>query len=1028
MLIVKDLHKYYKTKKGDNFHALRGIDLEFGNKGFVFILGKSGCGKSTLLNILGGLDKFDSGDIIIKEKSSKDFKAKDWDSYRNTYLGFVFQEFNIIENYSIAKNIGLALELQGVKKHDIRSRVNDILSKVGLMEHGKRKPNELSGGQKQRIAIARALVKNPEIILADEPTGNLDSETGTKVLETLRKLAEEKLVIMVSHDKQSAYKYADRIITMQDGVVVSDEYNDGGLKYISNEVDHYRTDGEITKVIRVPKGKVLDEDGLEEINKIIERENTTLYIPITRGKSITKRELETINKFISINNDDTYIPIAKEVSSIQGTRDEALRDRINPAKESISGAKFKPFRLINSKLPFNNSFKMALSSIWQKKFKLVLTILLFLVSLGMFGFSETVTKFDFARSAANSYANGNVDVISLSNTKMVKDWEHEKSALVTFEVKEIDEFMKKYDDFTYGKTYNFTSKVVKLSSEQDLVTPKSLSGFLEVNSLSELNLKSSVGDFPKDTTEIMLTDFVAQYIVAEEDNFQSIKDLVGTNYQVGLKKYTISGIIETDYRDYLYLNDIPKSQLKDITSVVGEYTNKHDSIYSRIIVCNGFYKEYAKEVDAFSEVYEIQISKENSEYEWDTEWASNSALKFNASMLTNKRRNQFLYVAPDFKGLSENEVLVSPHTLANMLHLEDDQEIQELIHDGKKKNAEDIYNELVSLGYLKNEVEIHFMDRNDWLRLETRKVKVVGVLDFDQYRQIVSTDYMYKYIIDKGFKFDKNDLNQFKSNFGHYNYRVTTEYLRHILIEEGISVKTEQKYWEDIEDGNGDYWGYLQALASKNNLKTPSKYENIWSPMVFNETEFDELNPFNADKAQNIIIKLTDDIEYNTTFFEEGRDLGLRHNTLSGNVLGMFGDFRDEAAHIFRYVSLVLAVFAAALMFMNITSSVLAAKKEIGTLRAIGAKGSDVATIFVTEGILIAMFTSILAIIGLQIATSILNNDLSEQMGMDLAIFNSSLVITGEMLVLAFSVVLIAAFIPVKGVSIMKPIDAIKNK
>lgn len=371
MLIVKDLHKYYTTKKGNNFHALRGINLEFGNKGFVFILGKSGCGKSTFLNILGGLDKFDSGDILIKGKSSKDFSSKDWDSYRNTYLGFVFQEFNIIESYSIAKNIGLALELQGTKKHEIRSRVNEILSKVDLDEYAKRKPNELSGGQKQRIAIARALVKDPEIILADEPTGNLDSETGTQVLETLRRLAEDKLVIMVSHDKDSAYKYADRIITMLDGEIVSDEFNDGGLKYINNQVDYYRTDGEISRVIRVPKDKQLTEEQIEDINNIILKEKAALYIPISNNKPITRVELDLINQFVSNNNFDTYIPIAKDVSSIQGTRDDALKNRSNPAKESISNNNLRPFKLIKSKLPFFNSFMMAFGNIWQKKLMLL---------------------------------------------------------------------------------------------------------------------------------------------------------------------------------------------------------------------------------------------------------------------------------------------------------------------------------------------------------------------------------------------------------------------------------------------------------------------------------------------------------------------------------------------------------------------------------------------------------------------------------------------------------------------------------
>ena len=173
-----------------------------------------------MLNIIGGLDKADQGDIIIKGKSSSQFKSSDFDNYRNTFVGFVFQEYNLLNDFNIGKNIALALELQG-KKSD-KASVDDILSKVDLLGYENRKVNELSGGQKQRVAIARALIKQPEIILADEPTGALDSVTGRQVFEILKKLGKEKLVIVVSHDRETAEEYADRIVEMKDGMVSSD--------------------------------------------------------------------------------------------------------------------------------------------------------------------------------------------------------------------------------------------------------------------------------------------------------------------------------------------------------------------------------------------------------------------------------------------------------------------------------------------------------------------------------------------------------------------------------------------------------------------------------------------------------------------------------------------------------------------------------------------------------------------------------------------------------------------------------------
>ena len=199
MLETRELVKIYKPKKGVPVTALNKISLKFPEKGMVFLLGKSGSGKSTLLNVLGGLDKYDGGEIIIKGVSSKNFKQQHFDSYRNTYVGFIFQEYNVLDEFSVGANIALAIELQGRRASD--SEINDILKQVDLEGFGARKPNELSGGQKQRVAIARALVKKPEIIMADEPTGALDSATGKQVFDTLKKLSAEKLVIVVSHDR-----------------------------------------------------------------------------------------------------------------------------------------------------------------------------------------------------------------------------------------------------------------------------------------------------------------------------------------------------------------------------------------------------------------------------------------------------------------------------------------------------------------------------------------------------------------------------------------------------------------------------------------------------------------------------------------------------------------------------------------------------------------------------------------------------------------------------------------------------------
>ena len=275
MIEVRNLRKTYKPKKGKAVEALKGINLKFEEKGLVFILGKSGSGKSTLLNLLGGLDKFDEGEIIIKGKSSEKFTQSDFDSYRNTFIGFIFQEYNILNDFTVGANIALAMELQG--KKPTKESLIQILDEVDLEGYAGRKPNELSGGQKQRVAIARALIKNPEIIMADEPTGALDSNTGKQVFDTLKKLSKDKLVIVVSHDRDFAEQYGDRVIELADGEVISD----------------------IKKYIAKPSNL---SEGIDIIEDKI--------IHIKSGYELTEQDLKMINEYLRNNkNSDSFISI-----------------------------------------------------------------------------------------------------------------------------------------------------------------------------------------------------------------------------------------------------------------------------------------------------------------------------------------------------------------------------------------------------------------------------------------------------------------------------------------------------------------------------------------------------------------------------------------------------------------------------------------------------------------------------------------------------------------------------------------------
>ena len=236
MLQLKNIKKTYKIGEIET-QALKGVSVAFREKEFVAILGTSGSGKTTCLNIIGGLDNYTDGDLILNGKSTKDFTEKDWNSYRNNSIGFIFQSYNLIGHLSIVENVELGMTLSGVSAKEKHEKALEVLKKVGLSDHLHKRPNQLSGGQMQRVAIARALANNPDIILADEPTGALDTETSVEIMNLIKEVAKDKLIIMVTHNPELAHQYADRIVEFKDGNIISDSnpydeknYENSGFK------------------------------------------------------------------------------------------------------------------------------------------------------------------------------------------------------------------------------------------------------------------------------------------------------------------------------------------------------------------------------------------------------------------------------------------------------------------------------------------------------------------------------------------------------------------------------------------------------------------------------------------------------------------------------------------------------------------------------------------------------------------------------------------------------------------------------
>ena len=328
MLKLKNITKTY-ISGDEKVDALKGIDIEFRESEFVSILGQSGCGKTTLLNIIGGLDRYTKGDLIINGKSTKDFKDRDWDAYRNYSVGFVFQSYNLISHQTVLSNVELALTISGVSKKQRKQRAIKALEDVGLKEHIHKKPNQLSGGQMQRVAIARALVNDPDIILADEPTGALDTKTSVQVMEILKKISKDKLIIMVTHNPELAEKYSSRIIKILDGKITDDSNpikdEDRKAEKISRDEKQKRTSMKFFTALRLSLNNLMTKKGrtiLTSFAGSIGIIGIALILAISTGVQnyINKVEEDTLSSY-PITIEESTIDMASMMESMMVTEE-----------------------------------------------------------------------------------------------------------------------------------------------------------------------------------------------------------------------------------------------------------------------------------------------------------------------------------------------------------------------------------------------------------------------------------------------------------------------------------------------------------------------------------------------------------------------------------------------------------------------------------------------------------------------------------------------------------------------------------
>ncbi len=983
MLEVKDLYREYKPKKGEPVVALNHVSVKFPDKGLVFILGKSGSGKSTLLNVMGGLDKADGGDIIIKGKSSKNFKQGDFDSYRNTYLGFIFQEYNILDEFNVGQNIGLALELQGRKATS--EEINRILEEVDLKGYGNRKTNELSGGQKQRVAIARALVKDPDIIFGDEPTGALDSKTGLAVFDTLKKLAQKKLVIVVSHDREFAELYGDRVIELADGKIISD----------------------IEKVTVAGDNK---SEGLTLIDQSV--------LKVEKDYELTDEDMALIKKYLNekkdqerlISLDDSVNGAFKRITRID---DFGNKESFKTTDEAAIVNKQEEFKAIKSRLSLRKCFKIGGSSLKTKPFRLVITILLAITAFGMFGLADTMGSYNKVTSTTDSImelANDSIAMEKIQCYKYNHDDDYVSSSVMSSSDEDIKELKSKYGiDFKGVYKVNDSNEV---SFYENLKTADSdyystyIRYFSGLYPSSEEDVKRMgyklTGTYPKNEGEIAITKMMYQTFEKygyKDYNGKSIdainiteSTMIGKTLNVyaggQTKALKITGIIDTNFNRERYTG-LEKNGNDDLASTVGYYMlqrqfqSEYKYGFSSVLFTN---KETIDSIGSESKI-DLQDG-ELTINSYVTDFYRVLAIPSSSFVIGNKK-------------LNGNQIGISINMFRNNFDVNmtiPSFEIVRVWMDENNNYVESTYEAQYlyeAIDYLTNVDEIrrayaYLVSKND--------SRVAGYDTFDDYynhlRDLVFTDSVNNYLL--------NQLN-------------------------GLNVSINAAY-SDFK------WNYSLLFDNKQVSITSIVLDNSYSNFIYVSDEVIDSANVDSGKYSFLLADMPSDsslIKQMVTDTYTEKEDGKVIFRIQNGVMPAYesiNDLIETLSKVFLYVGIGFAVFASLMLFNFITISISYKKREIGILRAVGARSRDVFNIFFAESFIIAMIAFSFAIILTFIISKLINTSLVNEYNLMFTLLSPG--IRQVLLVLAVSVgvAFISTFIPVYNIAMKRPIDAIRDR
>lgn len=983
MLELINVKKIYKTSAGD-VAALDGVSIKFPETGMVFVTGKSGSGKTTLLNVVGGLDGIDSGEIEVYGKKFSEFTPSEYDSYRNTLIGFIFQEYNLLPDYNIEKNVGIANELQGV---EIESEsVKNVLNSVDIQSYEGRNPSQLSGGQKQRVAIARALIKNPKIIMADEPTGALDSVTGIQVVEELKRLSKEKLVIVISHDLELAYKYADRIIKLVDGKVVDD--------FSIKDVE--------------VQGNVFEDGNV---------------LTVKTGGDLTSEESKVLVD--AIKNKKTI----KFTDSVKAKR----KSPTDPTSIKSSGEKVE---LIKSKMKFLSAAMLGIKSLKVKPLRLIFTILLSAVAFAVFGVFDTIASYNRSAVISDLLRRGEYTSIALTG-EYVTDAGHtmgvnlnnntiaELNDKTGFDFKAVysaktlvsEEFSKSSTKNTYGIS-NVENKSLKDNSKGKGYYNTQINGIMEFNE-SEVNPFGEIekygfypigaSRFPKfnaneNYIEVAISEYLANAILhnigegspffGNDKRIYTLEDFIGAEFKIAGANMSnsspvlrIVGIYHCGNipEEYNFLKDIYISNDNDPNQPHVDALSAYlaSGAHKIVMVAEGEIQRaltrFNKPIPFYDEpaTYSIDDTIDDkviiySEYIRDYFFTKDS-IPANNVVMFNTLGEEFDETAPKSYDLQDNEILIHASDFRNLFQLE-------------LTDKDPVSNELRT--YVNNVHQFGGQQKEKELRkaLET---------SFNVANKLLKNSYPTLF----------NGTDKFRTIKLIRTLSSTNE-------TNEVELKVVGVYYgmQNINPIEGTYCPFVSNTQTLKNIGVYTEQGNCAYALGLNANSNKKACKYVAEKLTS-----TNGLGFNW--------YGNKSLDILANNEQMILQFTD----LFLYAALVLALFSMFMLFNYISTSIVSKRQSIGILRALGSNSGDVFKMFITESAIISVINGILASIIAFVACILVNGYIRDfmQLGVNFAIYG----IRQILIIFAISIVtgIASSILPIIKIAKEKPVDLIRR-